>query len=294
MSAAPPPPPAADAPASVWADWRQQMRQADRAALALRRGKHPAVFRQGSAAEASAWEGLMNQAADKAFLKQGKSSRVLRLEIPGLGPAILKHYLPTRKFDPRDSLGFSKAMRSLLAADALHRRGFGVATALACWSRPREGSWLLLEDLPQHLPLHEAVLEVEGVDRQRLLIDLAQLIRRLHQSGVAYRDLKPSNLLVQLGQDSSAPDWRFLDHDRNRFSSRDIPRRVALRDLAAVHAGLPPEVRASERMVALRSYDPRLVEKSAWKKWLPPVLEEAAARRHRWVPRDLLGAPCSE
>lgn len=294
MSAAPPPPPAADATASAWAKWRQQMRQADRAALALRRGKHPAVFRQGSAAEAADWEGLLTRAKAEAFLKQGKSSRVLRLEIPGIGAAILKHYLPTRKFDPRDSLGFSKAMRSLLAADALARRGFGVATPLACWSRPKEGSWLLLEDLPEHLPLHEAVLQVEGEDRQRLLTDLAQLIRRLHQSGVAYRDLKPSNLLVKRGNGSEAHDWRFLDHDRNRFSSREIPRRVALRDVAAVHAGLPPEVRASERMLALRNYDPGLVDKDAWQKWLPPVLEEAAARRHRWVPRDLLGAPCSK
>ncbi len=270
------------------------MRQADRAALALRRGKHPAVFRQGSAAEAVGWEELMHQAKADAFLKQGKSSRVLRLVIPGIGASVLKHYLPTRKMDPRDSLGFSKAMRSLLAADALARRGLGVATPLACWSRPKEGSWLLLEDLPEHMPLHEAVLQVEGEDRQRLLTDLAQLIWRLHQSGVAYRDLKPSNLLVKRGNNSEVHDWRFLDHDRNRFSSRDIPRRVALRDLAAVHAGLPPEVRASERMLALLSYDSRLADRAAWKKWLPPVLEEAAARRHRWVPRDLLGAPCSK
>lgn len=270
------------------------MRQADRAALALRRGTHPAVYRRGEAGQAAHWEQQLAEADASAFLKQGKSSRVLRLDIPDVGRAILKHYLPTRKFDPRDGLGFSKAMRSLLAADALARRSFGVARAWACWSRPREGSWLLLEDLPNHLPLHEAVLQVEGAKRGELLQDLARMIRRLHRSGVAYRDLKPSNLLVSLDPPSGEWDWRFLDHDRNRFSSRDVPRRVALRDLAAVHAGLPPEVRASERMAALHAYDPELTEKAPWQRWMPAVLAEAAARQHRWIPRDLLGAPCSE
>jgi tRNA A-37 threonylcarbamoyl transferase component Bud32 len=290
MGPAPSPPPAADAPAAEWNAWRQGMRRADRAALRGRRGRHPALWRRVGLPDPAWWQAAGAAAAGDALLKQGKSSRVVRLTAPTGEAVILKHYLPTRRLDPRDSLGFSKAMRSLLAAEALERRGFDVARPWACWSRPGEGSWLLLEDLAETRPLHEEVLHHEGPARAALLAALADTLRRLHRSGVAYRDLKPSNLMV--GRDDDAPRFHFVDHDRNRFSSREVPRRIALRDLAAVHAGLPPAVRASERMAALRRYEPALAARPAWERDIPPVLAEAAARAHRWVPHGLLGAAC--
>jgi len=289
MSSAPPPPPAETDSAVAWQAWRQDIRRRDRAALAARRGSHPQVFREPGLASANDWEALSRSVSHAGILKQGKSSRVVRLHATDGTPVILKHYLPTRRLDPRDRLGFSKAMRSLLAAEALDRRGFLVARPLACWSRAGAGSWLLLEDLADSLPLHQAAAETCGADRRELLTAVARTVRRLHRSGVAYRDLKPSNLMVRL----QPLELRFVDHDRNRFSSREIPRRVALRDLAALHAGLPPEIRATERLRALQCYDPSLLDAEQWNRFLPAVLEEAAQRRHRWIPRRLLGGTCS-
>jgi hypothetical protein len=286
--------PSADAPDAAFRTLRELALVGDRAARRAVGGPHPAVWRMPQESRA-ALEVQITRGADEQgelgargdALKLGNSSTVQRVYLADGRPAILKHYLPTRRFDPRDRYGHSKAIRSLLAAEALQRRGFHVATALAAWSRAGRGSWLLLEDLGELHPLHEAVVEVEGAARAALLTTVATVVRQLHRAGVAYRDLKPSNLLVRL-PGTAAVDLRLLDHDRNRFRRQEIPRELALRDLAALHAGLPPQVRASERLAALRAYDPSLLQPRSWRRYLPALLEEAAARRHRWIARHLL------
>ncbi len=255
-----------------------------RAARRVRHGRHPAVFREPELVALQAW--FETAAEQGEVLKDSPSSRVIRVHRDGRS-WILKHYRRRRPLDPRDALGRSKALRSLLAAEALRRRGLPAARPLAAWSAPGRGSFLLLEDLPRHRPLHEAVLQVSGEERRRLLEEVACLVARLHRSGVAYRDLKPSNLLVDL-QAPAGERLRLLDHDRNRFRRPPVRLRQRARDLAALHAGLPPEVRAAERLRALRRYDPGLGMQPGWSLVVPSILEEAAARRHRWVPRRLL------
>ncbi len=223
------------------------------------------------------------------ILKPGPGSQVRRLRLPDGGSIIVKHYPPTRALDPRDALGRSKAVRSFLAAEALARRGFGVARPLAAWSRPGQGSWLLLEDLADARPFHEAAARRHGRERAALLAAVAAEVRQLHRAGVAYRDLKPSNLLI--GGDAGAPRLFFVDHDRNWFLGAEVPRLLARRDLAALQAGLPPEVRAAERLAALRAYDPGWLAGARWRRDVRALLREAARRAHRWVPRRLLAGP---
>ncbi|TAH34607.1 MAG: hypothetical protein EYC70_16885 [Planctomycetota bacterium] len=278
---------AAGAAAAGWKRFREHQCNLDRRARRQQRreqrGLHPQVWRQPALA-AAAPELEAAAAAGHAPLKLGDRSSVVRVAGGG-GPLVVKHFRRTKALDPRDALGRSKALRNLDAAERLLRRGFPAAQPLAAWSRPGAGSWLVLEDLPGHLPLHEAVLRVRGAQRAALLRELARLVRRLHLSGVAYRDLKPSNLLV----DPERHDFILVDHDRNRFLRRAVPPELARRDLAALHAGLPPEVRASERLRALRAYDPRWSRREMWRAHVRPLLREAARRRHRWMPRRLLG-----
>jgi hypothetical protein len=286
--------PPADAPRADFLALRNTARTADKAARAAIQGKHPQVWRI-EAFDPRALETLLYRTPAQAgeqtvtgdALKFGHSSTVQRVTLSDGRRAVLKHYLPTKRFDPRDRLGHSKAIRSLLAAEALERRGLFVAQAWGAWSYPARGSFLLLQDLSDLLPLHQAVLEVHGKDRHALLANVALTVRRMHRAGVAYRDLKPSNLLVQL-PGTNLEDLRFLDHDRNRFLRSEVPAKQAMRDLAALHAGLPPEVRASERLRALQSYDRQLLERDLWKRFMPGLLEEASLRKHRWVARQLL------
>ncbi|RMH03879.1 MAG: hypothetical protein D6702_04875 [Planctomycetota bacterium] len=259
----------------------------DRRARRLVRGAHPRLLRDSRPEVADlADDPDPDERMQRPLLKEGARSRVGRVLL-GRGTAILKHYLPTGRPDPRDRLGFSKAVRSLLAAESLLRRSIPAARPLAAWSRPGRGSWLLLEDLPGHAPLDRALLELEPAKRGHLLAETARYLAWMHRCGVACRDLKPSNLLA----DPQAPPGRrlvLIDHDRNRFRTEAVDRRLAIRDLAALHAGLPPEIRASERLRALLTYDPRLTARPEWRRWVRPLLEEAAARDHRWRPRRLL------
>ncbi|MHC4823066.1 MAG: lipopolysaccharide kinase InaA family protein [Planctomycetota bacterium] len=286
MDQTPAPLPPVDAPASAFDALRATAFAGDREARGELQGAHPQVWRCDPP-DLPALEKLA-AARPSDSLKLGSSSTVLRIPFPVGGHAVLKHYLPTKRMDPRDRLGRSKAMRSLLAAESLLRRGFDVARPLGAWSTPGKGSFLLLEDLHEHLPMHEAVLQVKGTARAEMLATVASLIRCLHRAGVAYRDLKPSNLLVRL-PGTQVADYRFLDHDRNRFSRDEVPEEIALRDLAAFHAGLPPEVRASERMRSLEVYAPDIRERGTWQRMVPPIVEEARDRAHRWEARGLLG-----
>lgn len=286
--------PPADAPRADFVALRSTARAGDRATRSAIQGSHPTVW-QTAPFDTSELEALLQRPtgdseerfADGDALKFGRSSTVQRVTLADGRRMVLKHYLPTKRFDPRDRLGHSKAMRSLLAADALERRGLSVAKALAAWSYPGRGSFLLLEDLSSLLPLHEAVVAVDGEARAALLANVADVVRRMHRAGVAYRDLKPSNVLVQM-PGTAVSDLRFLDHDRNRFLKNSVPIKQAMRDLAAIHAGLPPEVRASERLRALRVYDERLLNSEMWRRFIPPMLEEASLRNHRWIGRKLL------
>ena len=289
MSHPPINPPAADAPASAFAELRSTAESADRAVRREIRGLHPTLWRIPalSKPELAALEALAASRPEES-LKLGDTTTVFRTKLQDGSPVILKHYLPTKRFETRDILGRSKAMRSLLASEALEHRGFGVAKALGAWSRSGKGSYLIMEDLAEHLPVQKALRKLEGQDRLALLTTVADVIRRLHRAGVAYRDLKPSNLLVAL-PGTQCSDFRFLDHDRNRFRSEEVPEAIALRDLAAFHAGTPAEVRASERWQAMLTYMPEIKHREIWKRCMPPLLQEAAERKHHWIPRKLLG-----
>lgn len=278
------PRPALDAPAGAWSAFRAAQRAADRRAGRERRGRHPILLRMPGLDLAALEAAAVARAGE--VLKPGPGAWVLRLPLPTGQPVVLKHYPPTRRLDPRDAFGRSKAVRSLLAAEALARRGFHVARPLAAWSRPGRGSWLLLEDCAGAEPLHEAITRVEGRERAHLLAAFAREVRLLHAAGVAYRDLKPSNVLVRAS--ASGPVFLFLDHDRNWFLPVATPLRLARRDLAAIHAGLPPAVRATERLLALRAYCAEWSAPPLWRRAVRPLLREAAARAHRWAPRRLL------
>lgn len=289
MSRSPATPPAADASREAFAALRATARHADRAVRREIRGLHPSLWRIAPPSKQNLGA-LEAQAASRPVdsIKLGDTSTVFRTTLQDGTPIILKHYLPTKRYELRDILGRSKAMRSLLASEALQHRGFGVAKALGAWSRAGKGSFLILEDLADHLPVQKALRKLSGQERANLLATVANVIRRLHRAGVAYRDLKPSNLLVAL-PGTQCSDFRFLDHDRNRFRSKEVPEAMALRDLAAFHAGTPAEVRAAERWRAMQVYMPEIQQREIWKRCMPALLHEAAERKHHWIPRKLLG-----
>jgi lipopolysaccharide kinase (Kdo/WaaP) family protein len=272
--------------------------QADRQSLNQDRrassGSHPEIWRYpdwASQAEQFVAAGIQAQK-----IKAHKRGVVCRVPGPEGDPLILKHFPLHKRRDPRNRMGYSKAIFSLHAAEALNRRGLPAAIPYAAWSTPQEGAYMLMENLAGHISLQQAVLQVEGPHRATLLEHLATFARRMHLLGVAYRDFKPSNILVDLHQ-PGLDAFALIDHDRNRFRRGEIgPARVR-RDLAALHAGLPQEVRASERIRALRQYGSMPGQfpcnwgysGALWKQQIPKLVAEAQRRDRAWRAHRILG-----
>ncbi|NQU47580.1 MAG: hypothetical protein HQ519_02940 [Planctomycetes bacterium] len=236
--------------------------------------------------------------------KRGVVSRIARPSADGLITPkasagseclILKHFPPHKKVDPRNSLGLSKAIFSLHASEALNRRGLRAAVGYAAWSLPKQGSWMLLEDLAGFEALQDVLLTIQGTERAAVLAKLARYARRMHLLGVAYRDFKPSNILLRYAAADDV-EIALIDHDRNRFRSDEIRPWRARRDLAALHAGLPAQVRASERLRALRIYGGPWREHlcdwgyrgDLWDQQIPKLVAEAIRRDRLWKARRLL------
>lgn len=260
--------------------------------------------RQGGAWHPQLWrlpewrqqaEQFLSAAAEVKPLKAHKRGVVSRIQTPQA--LVVKHFPPHKKVDPRNALGMSKAIGSLHACEALNRRGLRAAVGYAAWSKAGSGSWMLLEDLARFEALQHVVTELHGDARAALLHQLARYARRMHLLGVAYRDFKPSNILVNY-QAADSIEIALIDHDRNWFLGSEITPPRARRDLAALHAGLPNEVRASERLRALRVYGGPWREHRCdwgyrgplWEQQMPPLFAEAVRRNRLWKPIPLLGS----
>ncbi len=273
--------------------WDRESAWADR----LRGGAlHPRLWRVPEwAAHDEDW---IAAAAATEPLKAHKRGVVSRVEATcGPETLILKHFPPHKKVDPRNSMGMSKAIGSLHACEALNRRGLRAAVGYAAWSKPKQGSWMLLEDLAGFEALQHVIVELHGDARAALLAKLARYARRMHLLGVAYRDFKPSNILVDY-RTADDIEIAVIDHDRNWFRRTEIVPSRARRDLAALHAGLPNEVRATERLRALRIYGGAWREHRCdwghrgplWEQQIPKLFAEAIRRNRLWKPIGLLGA----
>ncbi|MDP6849737.1 MAG: lipopolysaccharide kinase InaA family protein [Planctomycetota bacterium] len=230
-----------------WVRFREHQCNLDRRAKREAHGTHPAIWRIDS---------FDTQTIQTRTLLKDKAespSSVHLAVLPDSSSAVYKHYRPTKRLDLRNAFGFSKALKSLFAAESLQRRNIQAAKPLACWSDSSVGSFLLLEDL-SHLPrLQDSLAELSQKERRKLLQELGAFTLRLHQSGVYYRDLKPSNILVN--QDASTENrFVLIDHDRNRFLRRQLRPTEAAKDLAALHVGLYKTVPARDLLFGLKQY----------------------------------------
>jgi len=245
-----------------WKRFRELQCRLDREHRREVKGWHPSIWRI--------------EPFDRGELQLGKAlkdkprspSCIHRATLPTGEEFALKHYQPTKRFDPRNALGSSKALYSLRAAESIARRGFRAAKPLAAWSEAGNGAFILLENLSELPRLQDALGQRTRREQRALLVELALLVRRMHRSGLWYRDLKPSNILVDQAADG-ADRFVLLDHDRNRFSRTEISRRKAAQDLAAIHAGLERSVHWRDLLSGLKHYGIEIL----------PLVEDATAKR---------------
>ncbi|GEM_PF-6360991 len=221
-----------------------------------------------------------NSLVEKKVLKEGGPSRVCVVENQEGHNLVLKSYKPTRRFDIRDFFGHSKAIRSLLSAEAIQRRGFQAASPFAAWSKPAKGSFLLMEKMDKLPKLQDYLDSTDSALQTLCLSALAKWTKAFHGCGVWHRDLKPSNVLVD-EQPSAALSFVILDHDRNRFLETNVPRSKAIQDLAALYGGFPDSLSPKCRLTFLEAYCDENSSSSFWESWVRPIEKLANQRRHK-------------
>jgi serine/threonine protein kinase len=224
------------------------------------------------------------------LLKDSRSSTVVEWTVPFDGvsrPVIYKRFRATSWTDPFKSLlRPDGALRSWSNGHGLRERDLPTARPLAVLHRRRHGlsydGYLLMEKIPNAVNLHAYMVSLEtqprGERQHRLrgCIDrVARLIRELHRRQLSHRDLKATNILVQLpeedteGSGSSLANSCWLIDLVGVRCHRRLPRRRRVQNLARLHASFcqNPGLTRTDKLRFLRTYQQwGLFGKSSWKR----------------------------
>jgi tRNA A-37 threonylcarbamoyl transferase component Bud32 len=216
------------------------------------------------------------------FLKDGRSSTVAEFDLPGdRGPrrVIWKRLRVTSPLDPFAALlRPSPALRSWVHGHGLRERCLATPRPLLVLHRRRRGlareGYLLTEKVPdaEELSRHVAGLHVlPEAERRRhlraLIEQVARLVRDLHRRGLAHRDLKAANVLVQ--RTPSGPALWLIDLV-GVTRHRNLSRARRLQNLTRLHASFHrhPLLTRADKLRFLRTYlGWGLHGKEGWKDW---------------------------
>jgi len=159
----------------------------------------------------------------------------------------------------RKSRGESKAARSWRAAGWLEAAGVPTPERLA-WiesRRPTGPSWYICRYLPDRLEARYLIRSMnEGsaaethpeCSAEGFLRELGQLVRRMHDAGILFRDLSVGNILIGSTEAKEEPELAIVDLNRARRAST-LPLWRRMRDLSRLNLRRP-----EHRLALVRAY----------------------------------------
>jgi serine/threonine protein kinase len=216
-------------------------------------------------------------------LKDSRSATVVELQpTTGCGrPLVFKRFAVTHWHDPLVSLlRPTPALRSFAQGYGLALRRLPTPRPLAVLHRQRHGmrreGYLLTEKVEDAVNLRSFVnrlVQTRAVGSRlllrRLIAEVAQLVRILHQRHVSHRDLKAANLLVQQASATGAFHIWLIDLV-GVSRQRRLRRGRRLQNLVRLHASFhaDPYVTRTDKLRFLRVYLRwGLRGKLGWKAW---------------------------
>lgn len=145
--------------------------------------------------------------------------------------------------------GRDRAARSWEVAQALLARGIDTPEPLAAGRVGNEG-WYVARRLEGAEQIRRWFLRRDDASRpspslpygfEEVVVALAGLARRLHESGVFFRDFTDGNVLVTMGD--AGPRLWLVDLDRARVSESPVPAPRRWRDLARPGLNRPEDLK---------------------------------------------------
>lgn len=169
-------------------------------------------------------------------------------------------------------VGRGRAERSWAVARALVARGIDTPEPLAVGRVAGEG-WYVARRLEGAEQIRRWFLERDGAGLPapslpygfgEIVAALARLARRLHDSGVFFRDFTDGNVLVTRGE--SGPRLWLVDLDRARVGDAPVPFFLRCRDLARPGLNRPEDL----KLLLSRYFEPEPVPPAA-AFWVPAL-----------------------
>ena len=243
----------------------------------LKDGTRSAVTRQTLAAQSAA-------AAPRVIAVSARTGPAKDV-LSAARSVVVKQYRGRGLLDhAKNTVRTPRAVAAWVAGNGLLVRDFDAAEPLALVLQGRgptlRDAWLVMEDLGDGTrvdlvalerwagPLDAAALR----EKRDFLIASADLVRRLHASGVYHGDLKAVNLFVR-GEPSEGR-IAIADYDRVEFDQA-VPVRRRIKNLAQLSASVPVCVSLADRLRFFRAYAYGSPDVAAdWKRWFRRIMAE--------------------
>lgn len=190
------------------------------------------------------------------------------------------HELSNRFFQ---TLMKSRAKRAWIAARGLQVRGINTPSALALIEMKKFGllkrTILITEFIENAYELNDFVLEYYKeknanyavCSKESFIVQLAKMLRKLHESGIYHADLKSNNILVSLDENK---ELRFylVDLDRVHFKDQLSFEQTA-NNLAQINASIADCITPADRLKFFRIYAEGTSRMASRKRYFKRILE---------------------
>lgn len=197
-----------------------------------------------------------NRNSLKKFSVQNKVVIVKAFQVPNLINKIVYRFF--RK---------SKAERSFLYAKKLASLGIGTPSAIAYFENTSflflKDSYYVSEFLESDLTYRELITHPNYPDKEEILWQFAKFTKKLHDSGVLFKDHSPGNTLIKKIKENS---YNFYLVDLNRMAFKDLTYEERIMNFARLTSDKEMVRIMAYAYADLCNYDPDEVFQLMWKK----------------------------
>ena len=192
-------------------------------------------------------------------LKRSAETSVTAVDVAGMSLCVKEFHCRGGLRALKDCVRPSPAWRSWTAGRGLRSLGLPAPRCHAVVTRRAlnlgGSSYLVMERLAAVEGIDHYVRRrlpaMGGAARRRLILEAADLLRRMHGGNVYHSDLKASNLQVR--ERGEGWEWFLVDLAAVRLG-RLVPVGERVRNLAQLHASVPMLVSRADRLRFLRAY----------------------------------------